>query len=146
MSYCRWSSDNWRCDLYCYEDANGGWTTHVAGRKKLGWWVPSPSFRLLKLGKVGNWVWRVQYRLHRFTYGLMTYRDLRSPYAGQSFNDPTLEDFRARVQVLRDSGLRVPDHVFAAIEEEIRLRDEDDELNEDGSWRCRKNDGRQKCD
>ena len=27
MSYCRWSRDG--SDLYCYEDASGGWTTHV---------------------------------------------------------------------------------------------------------------------
>jgi len=31
MSYCRWSSDNWQCDLYCYDDISGGITTHVAG-------------------------------------------------------------------------------------------------------------------
>lgn len=32
MSYCRWSSDNWKCDLYCYEDANG-YITHVADNR-----------------------------------------------------------------------------------------------------------------
>ena len=26
MAYCRWSYDS---DLYCYEDSNGGFTTHV---------------------------------------------------------------------------------------------------------------------
>jgi hypothetical protein len=30
LSYCRWSSDNFRCELYCYQDTCGGWTTHVA--------------------------------------------------------------------------------------------------------------------
>lgn len=33
MSYCRWSSNDFQCDLYCYEDINGGWTTHIAGSK-----------------------------------------------------------------------------------------------------------------
>lgn len=36
MSYCRWSSDNFECDLYCYSDVNGGYTTHVAGRRRQG--------------------------------------------------------------------------------------------------------------
>lgn len=36
MSYCRWSSDDFECDLYCYADVRGGYTTHVAGRDKKG--------------------------------------------------------------------------------------------------------------
>ena len=38
MSYCRWSTDNFKCDLYCYEDVNGGFTTHVASNR------PSPPY------------------------------------------------------------------------------------------------------
>jgi hypothetical protein len=34
MSYCRWSSDHFDCDVYVYEDVSGGWTTHVAGRRR----------------------------------------------------------------------------------------------------------------
>lgn len=34
MSYCRWSSMNWMCDVYVYEDVDGGWATHVAGRRR----------------------------------------------------------------------------------------------------------------
>lgn len=34
MSYCRWSSDHFECDAYVYEDVSGGWTTHVAGRRR----------------------------------------------------------------------------------------------------------------
>lgn len=34
MSYCRWSSDHFECDVYVYEDVSGGWTTHVAGRRQ----------------------------------------------------------------------------------------------------------------
>ena len=30
MSYCRFSSDDWQCDVYVYADVAGGWTTHVA--------------------------------------------------------------------------------------------------------------------
>lgn len=34
MSYCRWSSDHFECDVYVYESVSGGWTTHVAGRRR----------------------------------------------------------------------------------------------------------------
>jgi hypothetical protein len=33
MAFCRWSND---CDVYCYEDSSGGFTTHVSGRKDDG--------------------------------------------------------------------------------------------------------------
>lgn len=36
MSYCRWSSDNFECDVYVYEHVDGGWTTHVAGNRHVG--------------------------------------------------------------------------------------------------------------
>jgi hypothetical protein len=33
MSYCRWSSDFFECDVYVYANVSGMWTTHVAGRR-----------------------------------------------------------------------------------------------------------------
>lgn len=32
MSYCRWSNDDYQCDVYVYESCNG-FMVHVAGRK-----------------------------------------------------------------------------------------------------------------
>lgn len=36
MSYCRWSCDDFECDLYCYSDVSGGWTIHVAANRHVG--------------------------------------------------------------------------------------------------------------
>lgn len=33
MSYCRWSSDGFQCDVYVYESADG-YVTNVAGRRR----------------------------------------------------------------------------------------------------------------
>lgn len=33
MSYCRWSSDDFRSDVYCYHDMSGHWVIHVAGMR-----------------------------------------------------------------------------------------------------------------
>jgi hypothetical protein len=51
MSYCRWSSDNWKCDLYCYADCYGGYTTHVAGNRIVGE-VPEAPLKLIMDGKM----------------------------------------------------------------------------------------------
>ena len=44
MSYCRWSSMNSMCDVYVYEDDAGGWTTHVAAKRRI--LPPIPSLPL----------------------------------------------------------------------------------------------------
>ena len=33
MSYCRWSSDGMKCDVYVYQDYHGDYMCHVAGRR-----------------------------------------------------------------------------------------------------------------
>lgn len=34
MSYCRFSSDDYQCDVYAYDSSTGGIDVHVAGRRK----------------------------------------------------------------------------------------------------------------
>lgn len=41
MSYCRWSSDDYQCDVYVYAHAGGWWQTNVASRRH-EWDVPLP--------------------------------------------------------------------------------------------------------
>lgn len=36
MSYCRFSSDSFRCDVYVFDDVMGGITTYVAGNRSEG--------------------------------------------------------------------------------------------------------------
>lgn len=35
MAYCRWSSLDYGCDIYLYADVNGGYTCHVASKKRV---------------------------------------------------------------------------------------------------------------
>lgn len=56
MSYCRWSSDNFKCDVYVYADVSGGWTTHVKRDSSLDFNVETPgecAARLMSLRKQG---------------------------------------------------------------------------------------------
>ena len=33
MSYCRFSSDDYQCDVYCYASVSGYYVTHVASNR-----------------------------------------------------------------------------------------------------------------
>jgi hypothetical protein len=106
MSYCRFSSDDFHCDLYCYESTGGGWMTHVAESKLIG---EAPKTDHLSIEDT-----IVIWDAHRQKIGL--------PLDGQTFHDTTLEEFRARLLTLRAAGYRFPDNVLERIEDEIRER------------------------
>jgi hypothetical protein len=111
MSYCRWSSDNFRCDLYCYEDAGGGWTTHVAGAR----YRDPRQARAIVHAESGKAA------LARAEAAKMD--PIGGPFDGQTFNDPTLEAFKARLLELRAAGYRFPDYVLEDVDAEIAEQD-----------------------
>ena len=131
MSYCRWSSNNWKCDLFCYEDVSGGITTHVAGNRVVGE-VPEVSLRLLQYKPVSV-TEEILTRMRHEEFKEWTEANERQqkfldtcqrvpiglPYDNQSFNDPTYEDFLARLMHLRSVGYRFPDYVIEEVEDDI---------------------------
>ncbi|HEX3862744.1 MAG TPA: hypothetical protein VHY35_13720 [Stellaceae bacterium] len=119
MSYCRWSSDDWRCDLYCYEDVSGGWTTHVANLRRVGN-IPKVDWNLLStdVRKFNR-----QYAAQRASLDKMELVNIGLPHDGETFHDYSLEDFRDRITMLRDAGYSCPDYVLEEIDEEIQERD-----------------------
>ena len=114
MSYCRFSSMNWMCDVYCYADVGGGWTTHVASRRRAR--EPQPAYPDL-LGDYEGWDRR--YKQHMADLETIPLEDIGLPHDGESYNDSSLEAFRDRLIGLRDAGYNVPEYVFDEISEEI---------------------------
>ena len=116
MSYCRFSSDNWRCELYCYEDTSGGWTTHVASNKVVGL-IPVEPDIMDPLISAEEWcaghkkVMDFLETAERKLIGLA--------HDGERFNDATLEEFRDRLLHLRQVGYKFPDYVLESVDEEI---------------------------
>lgn len=115
MSYCRWSTDNFHCDVYCYEDVSGGWTTHVAAsRYPDDGRPPALELALTDFAKYQqdtrdwNSIWPA---IEMVPIGL--------PHDGETFNDPTLEAFLERLIMLRDAGYLVPSYVFDDVRAEI---------------------------
>lgn len=116
MSYCRWSSDNYHCDLYCYE-SSGGHETHVAGYRRAGEWPDMPP---LELAAADPREWERQYKAHSAALEAAPLVEIGGPHDGESFCDKTLPEFRDRLLMLREAGYRFPDYVLEEVDAEIK--------------------------
>lgn len=117
MSYCRWSSDDFGCDLYCYE-SDEGYVTHVAGRRVLGQ-VPHVDTSLLEAGDFGAFV--AQHMAQRRFMETCERVPIGGPCDGQAFVDRTLSEFRDRLCQLRDMGYRFPQGVLDGVEAYLKV-------------------------
>jgi hypothetical protein len=121
MSYCRFSDDDFQCDLYCYEHVDGGFITHVAyNRPKYKEPLPAPIDPAKDTIK--KWLER-----HKKVLTMVSEAERISitlPHAGESFCDNTLEDFLARLIKLRELGYRFPDYVIERVKEELEEQHE----------------------
>lgn len=112
MSYCRWSSDNFRCDLYCFE-SESGFETYIAGSR---WreWVHLFHFLTDKRVRIAD---GITIRIARSNLlGLprrLTHKPLRLPLAGKYFIDATETEFFSRLRSLNALGYRVPAGLIA---------------------------------
>jgi hypothetical protein len=140
MSYCRWSSDNFMCDVYVYEAVYGGWTTHVAGNKSIFppipelpfWWLPNlegkfdrdsrrmryPNRWRAALAHIVCSVWALSSRLHLWSLELIPRRAIGLPHDGATFDDPSPGECADRLESLRAMGYRVPSRAIAALRSE----------------------------
>lgn len=121
MSYCRWSSMNWQCDLYCY-GSDRGFETHVAARRVVGNIPKEPDWRLLLEEDVGGEnVVRFAAQHNAVMDWLKTAE--RTPigllHDGESFVNDTLEGFLDTLLTLRAAGYRFPDSMLDEVREEI---------------------------
>ncbi|HLP99169.1 MAG TPA: hypothetical protein VK149_12075 [Sideroxyarcus sp.] len=147
MSYCRFSSDNFMCDVYVYADCYGGWTTHVAGNRLVIPPIPEPSFDMVivrggtfdkkarkmvyerkidaVIAHVTATLWGWLRMPHRWSMAIIPRKYIGLPHDGGEFNDPTAGDCADRLVWLRGMGYKVPQYVIDA------LRAEQEETNEE---------------
>lgn len=117
MSYCRWSSDDFWCDIYCYEDLTSRYTIHVACNRVVGDIPKTPHIDPLDDIKAFMGAHRAQMEYletaEREPIGL--------PHDGESFSYATPGEAADKLEELMCMGYHVPEY---AIEE---LREEQDE-------------------
>jgi hypothetical protein len=120
VSYCRWSTDDFRCDLYCYQDVSGGWTTHVASSRYVGEGRPHEDWSLILKGEEdAAEFWRQHAALEAWL-DKAKHESIGLPYDGATFHDYTLEGFLDLLITLKEAGYCFPDHVIDDVREEIR--------------------------
>ena len=124
MSYCRWSSDDYKSDVYCYESVYGGFDTHVAGRRH----VPKESLPpKVSFDDIGAWMERHQ-EVSRII-GEADLVDIGLEFDGETFHDENAEGARNTLLMLRKAGYNVPDYAIEALEEEMDAQEENEEVS-----------------
>jgi len=113
VSYCRFSSDNWKSDVYCYKDVYGGYVTQVAGRRYTVDFPPMPDS-----GAPGE-EWMRGYRAHLDAVAAAELRPIGLACDGQAFLDATLDDLLTRLLDLQRMGYHVPESALKEIRAEI---------------------------
>lgn len=118
MSYCRWSTDSFRCDIYAYESVGDFWVVYVAGNR-----LPNDAPREIY---PTDWNDKKQteayFRAHK---ELSVYMEdcERLPIGGpcdcERFKLSNLHEFKAKMIELKEQGYCFPDSVLTEIDEEI---------------------------
>jgi hypothetical protein len=113
MSYCRWSSDDFQCDVYVYEDCDSGFTTHVAGYKRI---FKEPIPPDVPLEKSNQWLERYGKVMKIVDEAELVAIGL--PCDSESYNDDTASECADRLESLRAMGYRVPQYAIDALRSE----------------------------
>lgn len=114
MSYCRFSSDVNKSDVYVYE-SDTGWITHVAqDRVQTDEELPpevNPCYE-----NVEAYLDRIKQVAEILGHGKWAVIGL--PFDGDTFNDATPKECATRLIELKELGYHVPQHAIDALLEE----------------------------
>lgn len=116
MSYCRWSSDNSKCDIYAYE-AEDGFYIHVANMKIVGD-PPVADISLVQKGATDEYM--RQYKDRSKWMDAAEYVCIGLPFDGKTFVMPDIEEFYRKMKELKEIGYHIPEGIIESIEAEIK--------------------------
>lgn len=114
MSYCRFSCDNWRSDVYCYESEQG-YVTHVACSRVVGDVPPIPFFFDVPQKEFFEAV-----RQQNEFIASAEREPIGLKHDGAMFIDRTPDEMIDRLLSLSREGYFVPVSAIEALSEEIR--------------------------
>jgi hypothetical protein len=112
MSYCRWSSDGFQCDVYVYE-AEGGYMVHVAGKRRL---KRVCDIDFSNQQALMDSIAQQHKELDDPENKLLP---IGLPYDGETFGADTLTELLEVLTDIKETGYNVPDFVFSDIQGEI---------------------------
>lgn len=118
MSYCRWSTDGFQCDLYVYE-AEDGHCIHVASSR----WIeraPTIPWKWAGTPIIGKLVFKLYQRHYRKWVETRTKVDIGLKYDGESFYCMTAGECAWKCESLKEMGYNVPQYVIDELYEESK--------------------------
>lgn len=118
MSYCRWSSDNFKCDVYAYESCYGGFEIHIASARYVGE-IPEVDSKLLNNKKQHK---KFISQLNAQSEFLETCKteEIKLKHSGENFNVDTVQELGEKLIELKKLGYHIPEYVFERISKEIQ--------------------------
>lgn len=110
MSYCRFSSDDWTCDVYVYEAAEGV-CIDVASARHVG--IPKlPPFE-----NTNEWWTKYQDQMKVVSSAELV--DIGLPLDGKDFYGLAYQEAFDKLTEIKSLGYNVPNYVFEALQEDI---------------------------
>ena len=137
MSYCRWSSDGFKSDVYVYEHFQDGYTCHIASNRivNLDLAPPPPSFFdypvdeegrlsdesiedfMIKEDAFDDWMDKHAIR-----------EDIGFEFAGETINTESATSMANELVMLKKLGYHVPQYAIDALYEEGKENGEQAEI------------------
>ncbi len=108
MSYCRFSSMAWKCDVYAYE-SNAGFQIHVASRRHVH---PSGIPELPNILEVSVEEFTKAHTLQHERLEESTLEDIGLPRDGADYTEATEEAMVERLKELAAMGYNVPEDLL----------------------------------
>lgn len=117
MSYCRWSSSNFQCDIYCYEYCYGGIMIHVAAQRIA---EPLPQMPQFSKENIEDGTWLEAHNSNMKLLDAMERLPIGLPHDGESFHETDHKAAYERLLMLRDVGYQVPEYAIQSLLEDAQ--------------------------
>ena len=126
MSYCRWSSDGMKCDVYVYE-SEYGYVCHVAARKivNLHEAPECPSLYDIprgddnKITDEATQAFMVKHKAwHKWLEESAIHDNIGLEFDGETFNTDTATSMANELVMLKEMGYQVPQYAIDSLYEE----------------------------
>jgi hypothetical protein len=115
MSYCRWSSDDFQCDVYVYEHMAGGFVVHIADNRVV---YSEPLPPPLK-GKFDPNAWIERHRVVSEIMNRSERRTIGLEHDGETMSTDTAGEMAELLGSLRGKGYNVPQYAIDRLLEEV---------------------------
>jgi hypothetical protein len=127
MSYCRWSSMDFQCDVYCYEHYGNYIVVHVAARRHDlstnpdGGELPEP----VSIREDGAKAWLARYEIARDFLEKCELKPIGLKHDGEGFTFGDLDKAADFLEELKEIGYNVPDNAIKQLREVAKEDDEE---------------------